>query len=336
MSGAVFGQTEIRINAIMKNSVIILATIVVVAGGVYTTVRRGEQRNAEAEMLARKAEAAQRKAEEGRKKSEAEARKAKDEAAAAKSRAEAARLERQAKLAAEAEAKELANARAAEARKAEAETKIAAENSRRAEHERKAAEARKAETEAIAAYAAATNAARQAELDAAALAERALRLDLEKTLAASNVLALQKADYAAKLVEVERLQEELRRREEETRPNKTLMQLIAQNDAAREAELAEMAKRDAQFAEEEAIRRRILREGVPAAPTKPLSATEQRIAAAGAALDDVDSEGRTAVQRRIVERMEALIRQAVADGRTDDAESYIKTLKSLVPDYGNR
>lgn len=320
----------------MKNPFILLAVIAVVAGGVYTAVRRCELRKAEAELLVRKAEASQKKAEAGRKQAEAEAKKAKADAEAKKAKAESAKLERQTKLAAEAEAKELAKAKAAEARKAEADAKVAAENARKAEYERKAAEARKAEAEAIAQAAAATNAAKQAELDAAALAVSAAKLELEKTIAASNVLALQKADYAAKLKDVERLQEELRRREEETRPNKTLMQLIAQNDAAREAELAEMAKKDAQYAEEEAIRKRILREGVPAAPTKPLSATERRIAEAAMALDEADSEGMAALQRRMTERIEAMIRQAAADGRTDDAESYLKTLQTLVPDYGKK
>ena len=180
----------------------------------------------------------------------------------------------------------------------------------------------------------ATNAARQAELQTALAAAHLVELDLQKILATSNLLALQKADYAAKLAEVEQLQEELRRREEETRPNKTLLQLMEQNEAAREAELAEMAKRDAQYAEEEAARRRILREGVPAAPKKPLSATDKRLAAARGGLDTVETEGRTAAERQIVARLEPLIRAAAKEGRMDDAEAYLAALKSLVPDYG--
>lgn len=318
----------------MKNAVIILVVLILAGAGAYTAVRRNELKNQALEIEARKAEAAQKKAEANRKKAEADAKKAKDDAAAAKAKTEAAKDERQAKLAAEAEAKALAQAQAEEARQAEAVAKTATENAKRAESERKAAEAKKAEAVALAEYAASTNATRQAELQTALAAAHLVELDLQKILATSNVLALQKADYATKLAEVEKLQEELRRREEETRPNKTLLQLMAQNEAAREAELAEMAKKDAQYAEEEAARRRILREGVPAAPKKPLSETDKRLAAARGGLDDVETERRTAAERQIVARIEPLIRKAAKEGRMEDAEAYLAALKSLVPDYG--
>ena len=319
----------------MKNAIVIVVTlIIVVAGASYTIIRARDQKNQALEIEARKAEASQRKADANKKKADAEARKAEADAAAAKAKAEAAKDERQAQLAAEAAAKDLAKAKEEEARQAEAVAKMAVENAKRAEDERKAAEAKKAEAEALAEYAMATNATRQAELQTAMAAAHLVELDIQKILATSNVLALQKADYATKLIEVEKLQEELRRREEETRPNKTLQQLIAQNEAAREAELAEMAKKDAQYAEEEAARRRILREGVPAAPKKPLSATDKRIAAACGGLDDVEVEGRTAVERQIVARLEPLIKQAAKEGRMEDAEAYLLALKSLVPDYG--
>ncbi len=318
----------------MKNAVIILVVLILVGAGGYTAVRRNELKNQALEIEARKAEASQKKAEANRKTAEADAKKAKDDAAAAKARAEAAKDELQAKQAAESEAKALANAKAEEARAAEAIAKTATENAKRAESERKTAEAKRAEAEARAEYASATNAARQADLQTALAAAHLVELDLQKILATSNVLALQKADYATKLAEVESLQEELRRREEETRPNKTLQQLMEQNEAARAAELAEMAKKDAQYAEEEAARRRILREGVPAAPQKPLSKTDKRLAAARGGLDDLEAKSRAAVEKRIVARLEPLIRQAAKDGRMDDAEAYLNALKSLVPDYG--
>jgi hypothetical protein len=72
---------------------------------------------------------------------------------------------------------------------------------------------------------------------------------------------------------------------------------------------------------------------VPAAPRKPLSVTDMRLASARGKVDDIDDEGRAAVHRRVVARMEALIRQALKDGRTEDAEAYLAALKSLVPDY---
>ena len=318
----------------MKNAAIIIVMLILAGSGAYIAVRRSELKNQALEIEARKAEAAQKKAEANRKKTEAEAKKAREESAAAKSKAEAAKDERQAKLAAEAEAKALAKAKAEEARAAEAVAKTAAENARRAEEERKTAEAKKATALALAERAAATNAAREAELQTALAAAHLVELDLQKILATSNTLALQKADYATKLAEVQQLQEELRRREEETRPNKTLQQLIAQNEAAREAELAEMAKKDAQYAEEEAARRRILREGVPAAPKKPLSQTDKRLAAARGNLDELETEGRAAVEKKVIARMEALIRQAAKEGRIEDAEAYLAALKSLVPGYG--
>lgn len=318
----------------MRNSfLIILIALIVVGGASYTFVRNKEQRNAELEKLVRKDEAKAKTAEAKKKTAEAEARKAKESAAEAKSKAEAAKDERQARLAAEAEAKELAKAKEAEARKAEADAKIASENARKAEAELKTAEAKKAEAALLVQHAEATNAVKQADLQTALAASHLVELDLQRILATSNTLALQKADYATKLVEVEKLQEELRRREEETRPNKTLLQLMEEEEKALQAELAEMAKKDAAFAKEEEIRRRILRDGVPAAPKKPLSAVDQRLLDANASVENAADEVRSMFEKRMVSRIEALIRQTIKDGRAEDAELYLKSLKSLVPGY---
>ena len=318
----------------MRNSLAIFLIVLIVAGGAsYTFMRGKEQKNRELEILARKEEASLKKAEAKKKTAEAEARKAKESAAEAKAKAEAAKNERQARLAAEAEAKELAKAKDAEAKAAASAAKAAAESARKSEAERKIAEAKKAEAEALAKFAAETNAARQAELEMAVAAARIVELDIEKLVAASNVLALQKADYATKLAEVEALQEELRRREEETRPNKTLLQLMQQEEEALQAELAELAKKDEKFAQEEAIRRRILREGVPAAPKKPLSAIDKRLLSANASIDGAADEIRELFKKRMVLRLEALIRQAMKDSRAETADAYLKALQSLVPGY---
>ena len=318
----------------MRNSLLILLIALIVVGGAsYTFVRNKEQRNAELEKLVRKDEAKAKTAEAKKKTAEAEARKAKESAAEAKSKAEAAKDERQARLAAEAEAKELAKAKEAEARKAEADAKIASENARKAEAELKTAEAKKAEAALLVQHAEATNAVKQADLQTALAASHLVELDLQRILATSNTLALQKADYATKLVEIEKLQEELRRREEETRPNKTLLQLMEEEEKALQAELAEMAKKDAAFAKEEEIRRRILRDGVPAAPKKPLSAVDQRLLDANASVENAAEEVRTIFEKRMVSRIEALIRQTIKDGRAEDAELYLKSLKSLIPGY---
>ena len=318
----------------MKNSLLVVLIALIVVGGVsYTFVRNKEQRNAELEKLVRKDEAKAKTAEAKKKTAEAEARKAKESAAEAKSKAEAAKDERQARLAAEAEAKELAKAKEAEARKAEADAKIASENARKAEAELKTAEAKKAEAALLVQHAEATNAVKQADLQTALAASHLVELDLQRILATSNTLALQKADYATKLVEVEKLQEELRRREEETRPNKTLLQLMEEEEKALQAELAEMAKKDAAFAKEEEVRRRILRDGVPAAPKKPLSAVDQRLLDANTSVENAAEEVRSIFEKRMIARIEALIRQTMKDGRTEEAELYLKSLKSLVPGY---
>lgn len=318
----------------MRNSFLtVLIALIVVGGASYTFVRNKEQRNVELEKLVRKDEAKAKAAEAKKKTAEAEARKAKESAAEAKSKAEAAKEERQARLAAEAEAKELARAKEAEARKAEADAKTASENARKAEAEARAAEAKKAEAALLAQHAESTNAVKQAELQTAVAAAHLVELDLQRILAASNTLALQKADYAAKLVEVEKLQEELRRREEETRPNKTLLQLMEEEEKALQAELAEMAKKDAAFAKEEEIRRRILRDGVPSAPKKPLSAVDQRLLDANASVKNAAEEVRSIFEKRMAARIETHIRQAMKDGRAEDSELYLKSLKSLVPGY---
>ena len=106
---------------------------------------------------------------------------------------------------------------------------------------------------------------------------------------------------------------------------------MKEEEEALQAELAELAKKDAKFAEEEAIRRRILREGVPAAPKKPLSATDQRLQDANTAIDSAANEVRVLFEKRMATRIKSLINQALKDGRNEEAESYIKVLESLAP-----
>ena len=318
----------------MKNAMIMLAALAIAGGtAAYVYVRNGEQKNRELELVARKAEAAQKTAEAAKKKAEAEQKKSASDAAAAKSRETAAVNARQERQAAEAEAKALAEAKAADAKKAEAEKETALAAARKAEAERKTAEAKKAEAAALAERASATNAARQAELETARTAAHMVELDLQKTIAASNVLALKKADYETRLADVQQLQAVLRQREEETRPNKTLMQLMAENEAAREAELAELAKRDAQYAEEEAERRRILREGVAAQPKKSPTPGEKRLEDVGKAAEAAAVKRWNEEEKRIVARMEPLIRQALKDKNEAAAEAYLEALQSLVPSY---
>ena len=76
-----------------------------------------------------------------------------------------------------------------------------------------------------------------------------------------------------------------------------------------------------------------LRDGVPAAPKKPLSAVDQRLLDANASVENTVEEVRSVFEKRMVSRVEVLIRQALKDGRADEAELYLKSLKSLVPGY---
>ena len=68
-------------------------------------------------------------------------------------------------------------------------------------------------------------------------------------------------------------------------------------------------------------------------PKKPLSAVDQRLVNANAAVDDAANEVRELFEKRMVSRLEALVRQAMKDGRMETADSYLKTLESLVPGY---
>ena len=66
---------------------------------------------------------------------------------------------------------------------------------------------------------------------------------------------------------------------------------------------------------------------------KPLSAADQRLVNAKAAVDGAAEEVRKLFEKRMVSRLEALIRQAMKDGRTETADSYLKAIESLVPGY---
>jgi hypothetical protein len=50
-------------------------------------------------------------------------------------------------------------------------------------------------------------------------------------------------------------------------------------------------------------------------------------------VENAADEVRAIFEKRMVSRVEALIRQALKDGRAEDAEQYLKSLKSLVPGY---
>ena len=330
----------------MKSTVIIVVlALFAIVGTCYTVVRTKEQKNQELELLARKAEAEKGKASAKLKEAEAQKAAEASKARAAEKKAAAAKDER---IAAEQKAAEAqADEKTAAAQKvtAEATAKAAAENARKAEAEAKTAAARKAEAEALAARAAATNATRQAELRLAENARLAVEADIRRQEAANRAEELKKLELDKRLAETAELQETLRQREEATRPERTIKDLLSESERRRaeeeaaaaaeeERRLAELAEKDrAAYEAEMERRRKINRQGVAGPEAKPLTPAEKLLKGAEAELARAGDEGRAAVHKRVVARLEPQIRLALRERRTADAEFLLKSLQQLVPDY---
>jgi len=326
----------------------IIATVLALAaiiGTCYTIIRTREQANIKLEAQARKAEADRRKATAKEKEATAAAAKARSEEFAAKRKAEAARDER---IAAEKKAEE-ANAAektaVAQKAKAEADAKKAAEEASKSAADAKAAADRRAAAEAIAAHAMATNETRQAELRLAETARLAVEADIRRTEAENKANEFKKLELDKRLAEVSELQETLRQREEATRPERTIQDIISENDRRRaeeeaaaaaeeERRLAELAEKDyAAYEAEMERRRKINRQGVSGPKAKPLTAAEKMVKNAQDEIDRTAEEGRAVVRKSIVARLEREIRVAIKERRVEDADFYLKNLQLLVPDY---
>lgn len=330
----------------MKNTVIIIALgLVAIVGTCYTVISTREKANVAAEIAARAAESKQRMAAAKQKTSENERRKAELEKTTAEKKAAAAKAEKEA---AEAKAREAAadeKTAAAEKAKAELDAKRAADEKASAEAEAKTAADKRATVEAELAIVAETNAQRQAELDIAV--NRRLQAQAEQRTKEAEVKAaeLKKLELDKRLAETAALQEMLRQREEATRPERTIKDIMDENArrraeeeaAAAEAEerrLAELREKDYKAYEEEMARRRkINKEGVAGPRPQPLTAGDKILKSAAEEVDRANEEGRAAVRRRIVARLEPEIRQAIREGRVEDAEFCLKNLLLLVPDY---
>ncbi len=312
----------------------IIATVLALAaiiGTCYTIIRTKEANNEKLEIQARKAEAEQRKANAKEKEATAAAAKARSEEFAAKRKAEAARDERVTaeKKAAEAEADE--RTAAAQKAKAEADAKIAADQ--------------RAAAEALAAHAIATNETRQAELRLAENARLAVEADIRRTEAENKANELKKLNLDKRLAEVAELQETLRQREEATRPERTIHDIISENDRRRaeeeaaaaaeeERRLEELREKDyAAYEAEMEKRRQINRKGVAGPKAKPLTTAEKKVKDAEEELKRTSDEGRAVVQKGIAERLERAIKLALEERRIEDADFYLKSLQSLVPGY---
>ena len=330
----------------MKTTIIAtILSLAAIVGTCYTIIRTKEAHNEKLEIQARKAEAEQRKASSKEKEAASAAAKARAEEAVAKHKAEAAKDARieQEKKTAEAVADE--KTAASQKAKAEADAKIAADTARKAEAEAKATSDKRAIAEALAMHAIATNETRQAELRLAENARLAVEADTRRTEAENKANELKKLDLDKRLAEVTELQETLRQREEATRPERTINDIISENDRRRaeeeaaaaaeeERRLAELAEKDyAAYEAEMERRRQINRKGVAGPKAKPLTAAEKLVKNAQDELDRASEEGRSVVYNGIVERLEREIRVALKEHRVEDADFYLKNLMLLVPDY---
>ena len=224
---------------------------------------------------------------------------------------------------AKAEAEEAKRERIAE-EKAVAET-----NLKTAEANRKAKEAEKAALELEIDLAGATNETMRVQLE---LSESQLAL-AERT-AAANEAALKtqeliKAEYDKLIEEQREITETLRRREEETRPDKTLAMLVEENDERRRTELGDAWVPDYEYSEQPTYE---LHAG-PATGFKKPTENDRRIAEISRKIDAQTEAQSKIARQRIVADLEGLVKKAIREGRRDDAEFYYESLISLVPDY---
>ena len=330
----------------MKTTIIAtVLALVAIIGTCYTIIRTKEANNEKLEIQARKAEADQRKKNAEEKAATAAAAKARSEEFAAKRKAEAARDERAAAEKKAAEAEAVAKTAVEQKIKAEADAKTAAAQKAKAEADAKIAADQRAAAEALAAHAIATNETRQAELRLAENARLAVEADTRRTEAENKANELKKLDLDKRLAEVAELQETLRQREEATRPERTINDIISENDRRRaeeeaaaaaeeERRLEELREKDyAAYEAEMERRRKINRYGVAGPKAKPLTAAEKKVKAAEEELKRTSDEGRAVVQKDIVARLEREIKLALAERRIEDADFYLKSLKVLVPGY---
>lgn len=299
------------------------AVVAAAVSGVVVWQKRENVAIAEANA----AESREAKAKEDRKKSEAEARiaeankvaeeaklKAAEEARKAeKDRLEAAKIE---------DGISKRNKETAEAnrKKAEAEAKAAADAK---ESEKIKAKASKDESDA--AKAIADEALRSSELNAQAEADKLAREKLrsDAIVAEAKLLELRAIDFATIERQLIEYKQELDERERALHPDKTA------------ADLAWVAEREADVVGGETNRlkkaEKILPENNPCLPreTRELAKSE-RIA------KETLGENEARARASVTARLEELYASARAEGRVVDAEYYLKTLKSLYPDWEMR
>lgn len=327
----------------MKNTIIAVAlTLVAIIGACWTIVNVREQKTQALELATQKAEAEARKASAKQKEAESLKLAEKSRALKAQKEAEAKKAEAETKKAAALEAEADEKTAKAEAEKAAEDAKKAKAEAEKAAAEQKSAEAKKMAALALAEAAIATNNAKQADLRLAENARLMVEANIRQTEAANEAARLKKLQLDKLLAENAELNRTLKEREAETRPERTIKDIIAENERRRaEEEAAEEEKRIAEMnekerAEYEAARQarlKVNREGVAGPKAKPLTAAEKVLESAQKGIDDAVAAGEKDVEKRIVAKLEAAIREAVKAGQTEEADFYLKSLESLVPGY---
>ncbi len=310
----------------MKPLIYTLLIISALACGTWAWCNSRNAKTAEMRLEAQKKQAA---ANEAR----AKAMEAKEKKDAEQLRKEASVKELAAKSAAREEAKHKSDAAAAEAKtaeanrkKAEADAKTAEANRKKAEADAAAAKDRRLAAEAAAKRAEATNETRHVELEIAREARIKADLDLKAKEAAREVEELKKADYDKLLGELRAIETTLREREEATRPDRTLKDLLADNEVEPvEAQLSPEEIAEQAAAESNRVAKISRRQ-------EPRTSGDDAIAAAEARLGRIAAEGSKVVRAKARARLEELARKAAREGRKGAAEYYLLTAEKLFGD----
>ena len=311
--------------------VLIFGAIVLLAageGGYFFYKRAAEVTKAKelelkvSEADRKKVAAEAKKAENARKKAEAD----KEAKLAAKLAAEA---DRDGRIHASRAAQAQADAAADEAQAA-ADRKSAAEaDAARTADERAAEEARLAVAAKEAKAAEDARLAEEAKLKLSESARLHVVADTEKTQAAIRLEELKKQRYDALVAENEALREILRQREEETRPEKTLKDLIDQNERARAEELGEAAETEAEGDAPPPKKT----PGMKNAPAIVKTAADKGIDTAGELAEANVEKMREGVRIKAVRELGEALHNAIRMGDRDAAEYYLQNILLFVPDY---
>lgn len=303
----------------MRNLVSIGLLLAVIAGVLgFAFVKRAEKERIIAETNLKTVEAEKRIAEAEAKDAAAQAKKAEKDAEAARAKADAAKADREAKALAK-ETASIEKANLAEKKKiADAESAKAASERKAAEEARLAEETRKEAARLAAEAAVANERAEAAKLQAAEEARLMADAETEKQAAEIRILELKRQDLDRLIKENAELQDVLRLREEETRPEKTVGDLIAENESDMEGDDEEGAEKTNSSVKTPQIPRR--KEDIILDEIARIS--EERIGRATESVKD-----------RAIKELEPLLYKAVREGRQDDAEFYLDNLLVFVPDY---